>query len=177
MPRSRKKPTPTPLTPHDEDFKLHWFWRVVLLVVGIGLLAAAAYSWYWPPEKTTFAPQATTVTDATVEVSDRSETAVILLIGLSVVAVVLAANGRKLASAKLGGQELTFREALQKVTEDKTKEKAAAASLDEPSTRAAVQNAVDEAISKVESGNLDNLNIDVIAEAAVAEIRPPGLSR
>lgn len=168
-----------PETTPDTDFQLHWFWRIALALLAVAFLAAAAYSWYWPPETTTFAPQATTITDATEEVADRSETAVVLLIALAVVAAILAANGRKLSSAKIGGQELTWRErqVVARVTEERTTKVASEAGLDASKTQEAIDRAISDAFSRVRAGAILDLDVEAIAQAAVAEVRPPGLTR
>lgn len=101
-------------------------WRGVLVVLAVALLVVAGFSWFDPPTKVAFAPSATTAAGNTMSVEDRSETLAVLLIGLAVLSLLVAANGRKLTSVKVGTVE---------VSTDAIKEAGKAAGLAEAEAR------------------------------------------
>jgi len=125
------------------------------------------YAWYWPPTTLEFAPQATSSVGTTREVEDRSETAVVLLIGLGILGIILAANGRKLASAKFASQELTFEGAAAKIAEETTKERGKAAGLSEEKISAAALLASTEAYVTAQSRGVDSVDFDAVTESAI----------
>jgi hypothetical protein len=146
-------------------------WRIALLVVAAALMLLAALSWYLPPTKLEFAPQATTATE-TRDVKERSETTTVLLIGLALLCFVIAANGRKLTSVKIAGAEISTDDA-EAATAAATEAALLAMTdgLGENAARNAAKSAHATVISQAATGDVKSLDLHAIAESAVDEAK------
>jgi hypothetical protein len=102
-------------------------WRGVCAIVGAALLALALVLWFAPPAQNRFAPQAKDGTGVA-KVDAPSETLSVALLGLGVVLLLVAANGRKLVSVKVGGNEIDW-DQFAKAAEKKTEARAAQLNL------------------------------------------------
>ena len=147
-------------------------WRVVLVALGVALLIGASLAWWKPPTKIEFAPQAATAgSDTTANVEDRSETTTGLLLGLAVLCIVIAANGRKLTSVKIAGQEIsTAVTQAADTAKDIAEARALAAGLDADAARQAATLAEAQIYAAALPGtpfDLGDLNLDAVAESAV----------
>ena len=114
MPAMAAPPAPEPLDPR---------WRLLCALLGAGLLAVGFVLWFAPPSQERFAPQAKDGTGVS-KVDAPSETITVALLGFGVVLLLVAANGRKLASLKVGGNEVDF-DQLAKAAEKATVARAA----------------------------------------------------
>lgn len=172
MARTRTTPRPRDSAPQKtKPEPLHWGWRIALVVIAIALLGAAYDGWWNAPETREFAPQATAA-NATAQVEVRSETITVLLIGLAVFCIVIAANGRKLASVKLGAGEFTAdTEKAAGEAGGKAEEKAKAAGLDAATARNAAKKAQAKVYAEAATRDVNELDLDVIADSAVEEMR------
>ena len=143
-------------------------WRIVLVLLGIALLVAATLAWWKPPTKVEFAPQATSTADATTNVEDRSETTTGLLIGLGVLCVVIAANGRKLTSVKIAGQEITT-DVAETVGEarGRARERGLAEGLEPAAADVAAELAAAQVYALASHADLSGLDLDAVAKSAV----------
>jgi hypothetical protein len=157
--------------PRTPDPNLGTFWRVVLAVAAVALIGGGLALWWHPPMKTTFAPQATTVSKATTDVQDRSEVVSGLLIGIGGLFGLIAANGRKLASLKIGNEEATF--AIATAAAKKADKKAAKKGLSVERRDDASAIAAGDALATLRYPSRA-LDLDQIAEKAVSEVEGAG---
>ncbi len=147
--------------------KIERWWRVFLAVAGVVLIAIGLSWWNDPPSHTTFAPQATSAKEQAA-VDEPSEVLSGLLIALGAGLLLVAANGRVLASLKLGDQfEATFGEAAADAAEAKTKKKGARRNLDERKVEEAVEIARKTAFAQATLEPLEKLDVDAIANDAL----------
>jgi hypothetical protein len=114
-------PPPKPKPRRDPGISINGWLRTFLIFGGVVLMGLGTASWIWAPKHTAFAPSAT-MKDATAKISAPSETISTALIAAGVLLVLVGVNGRKLASIKIGGDELSF---AHKAAGVKTKKKAA----------------------------------------------------
>jgi hypothetical protein len=161
--RRRKPPKPKPGIAID-----NWL-RALLIGLGIVLIGLGIAGWRWAPEHKKFAPAATGA-DATSNVSEPSETISTALIAAGVLAMLVGINGRKIASIKVGGDELSFAEAVSKAAAAKAKKKAASANLAAPKVDDAADIAAGTAFTKA-IGDPYSVDLDSIADAAIDEAR------
>jgi hypothetical protein len=164
MARPREPVPPKPIPPRVE---LHPWWRGVLVVLGLAFAGLGIWTWVCPQQKTEFAPQAVNGTDTTHEVDDRSEVLSGGLLGIGALLIVFAANGRKIASVKVGGSEAEFDVA--KTAEEKTKTKAKTANLPQDKQERAKRIARTEAVMKYRTG--EDVNFDAIADEAIQTVQ------
>jgi hypothetical protein len=145
--------------------------RWLLADIGVVFIALGIASWVWAPKHTKFAPAATSK-DATAKVSDPSETLSTALIAAGVLLLLVGANGRKIVSIKVGGDELSFAEAVSKAAAAKAKKKAAAENLSPAQLETAEAIAAGDAFSKAISDPYE-ADTEAIAQAAVSQAKEP----
>lgn len=102
--------------------RMDLFWRASCAALGLGLLVVALVLWFAPPKQSRFAPQSTGKSGIA-KVDAPSETISVALLGFGVVLLIIGANGRKIATLKVGGNEVDW--ALQKAALKKTEEQLA----------------------------------------------------
>jgi hypothetical protein len=141
-----------------------------LVVAGLGIACVGVIVWVWAPEHTKFAPSATTA-DATAKVSDSSDTISTALIAAGILVFLVGANGRKIASIKVGGDELSFAEAASKAAATKAKKKALNAGLGAAEVKDAQDIATGDAFAKAIADPYA-FDADSIAESAVEQAAP-----
>lgn len=155
----RRRSSPNDLNPS---------WRIALAILGAVLLVGGIVAWIWPPRHSKLIPAATGAAGsrATAKVDDPSETLSGLLMGLGAVLLLVAANGRKLVSLKVGNEELVFSVARRVAW--RAKREAEARGLPPAQAEAAWMNAFTAALpaAQVDPSALD---ADAIAEQAVAD--------
>ena len=154
-------------SPPPKPEPLHGVWRGILFVLAVGLMVTAVWAWVDPPMKKEFAPQAATA-GATSDVQVRSETTTVLLFGLAVLLIVIAANGRKLTSVKIGVGEVSTEVAEAAGTAGgKAEAQGVAEGLPAAKAKKAGQRARATVYAEAQTRDLDDLDIDVIADSAV----------
>jgi hypothetical protein len=92
------KPNPTILDPR---------WRAGLAGLGALLVVIGIALWLAPPQRDVFAPAASSA-DQHGKVDVPSETVTGVLAGIGALLILIGANGRKLASVKIGDEELVW---------------------------------------------------------------------
>ena len=155
-----------------KDLNLDDAWRGFLAVGGVVLVLLGIFGWIFPPQKTTFAPQAAnSKADSTKEVDDRSEVLSSLLIGVGALLVLVSANGRKIVSLKVGDQEAVFATTVAEAAGKKAKKKASAEGLSKAKQEEAAELARAKALVQFRQ-NPEAVELDAIANNAVEEVRP-----
>jgi hypothetical protein len=139
-------------------------WRGACGVTGAALLALALVLWFTPPSQSRFAPQAKDSTGIA-KVDAPSETISVALLGLGVVLLLIAANGRKLASVKVGGNEIAW-DQFAKAAEKTTEARAARHNLSQQELSTAKSLAPQLVYLSLKEGR--TLDFDKIADHAIA---------
>jgi hypothetical protein len=147
------------------ELKLHWAWRAALGIAGTALVVIGMLWWSSPPQHDVFAPQATDKS-AVAKVDAPSEVLSGALVGLGVVLLVVAANGRRLTSIKIGDNEFAFAAAAADAAEAKAKQKAKSRNLDAQKVAQAGAVARVEAFAAARK-QPHTLDLDQIAESAI----------
>jgi hypothetical protein len=171
----RRRARKTPVAPaKPEEFEIGW--RVMLFVLGVFFLIAATKVWFDPPTKAEFAPQATLVSEKA-DVPDRSETVAALLVGLGVLVIVIAANGRKLTSVEIAGSKFSTDD-VKAAGEAKGQAKTLAlmGGIDPDEAERLGEVAEAKVFTKVATAETEWVNHDEIVANAVSETVPPPAS-
>jgi hypothetical protein len=155
---------PDPAAPTAPGPPLDPLWRGALGIVGLALVVASLYLWFAPPQQSRFAPAATNGTGVA-KVDSPSETLSVALLGLGVLLLVVAANGRRLSALKIGGNEVDW---LAAAAAGATRAKAKHANLNPKELDGAVMYAQALTLPALQSGHFD---LDEIADKAIASAR------
>jgi len=149
----------------EDDIRLGDWWRGALSILGIALIAVGLLGWVYPPKHDQFAPQAKDKSGLA-NAPATSETLSSLLVGVGAVLLIIGANGRKLASIKVGDEEVTWATETAKKAGAKAKQEAAVAGLPAAKQRAAEALARSETYVQARTDPAE-LDTDAIVDAAV----------
>jgi hypothetical protein len=144
-------------------------WRIALAVAAAAVTALGVYLLVAPPTHTAFAPQATSAAQRA-KVADSSPATAAVVIGIGAVLLLVAANGRKIASVKVGDDEVAF--ALSRAAAKSAGEKAVEQALAPDQIAAAVSGAAAQTYARVRTGGPAAVDIDEIARDAVSAVAP-----
>jgi hypothetical protein len=149
------------------DNKLSDNMRVALAALGVALMLAGILAWVRPPHHAAFAPSASKRKGAIGQVSTPSDTFSGLLVGIGAVLVIVAANGLKLASIKIGDAQAAFVSQAQQ-TADVAQKKAADRGLPDELQWAASRTAFTHAYALASTGRA--FDPDAVAAYAVETV-------